>query len=64
MSNHVDSVVDVATTFDRKVRAVREHTSQFGKHPDVEGLLRRISMRAGGTSDRPFVEGFKRLNFR
>jgi LmbE family N-acetylglucosaminyl deacetylase len=58
MSDHVDHVVDIAGTFARKVRAVREHVSQFGKHPDLEGFLRRLAERhAHGT----LAEGFKRL---
>ncbi|MGH7391589.1 MAG: PIG-L deacetylase family protein [Candidatus Rokuibacteriota bacterium] len=61
MSDHVDHVVDIAATFERKVRAVRAHTSQFGKHPDVEGFLRRLATRAGRADHPLLVEGFKRL---
>lgn len=61
MSDHVDHVVDIAATFARKVRAVRAHTSQFGKHPDVEGFLRRLAERAGRAHHLPLAEGFKRL---
>jgi LmbE family N-acetylglucosaminyl deacetylase len=60
MSDHVDHVVDIAATFDRKVRAVRQHASQFGKHAELEQFLRRLASRAGSTFDRPLVEGFKR----
>lgn len=42
---------DVATTFDRKAGAVREHASQFSKHPDLEGFLRRFATRTGGNFD-------------
>jgi LmbE family N-acetylglucosaminyl deacetylase len=63
MSDHNDYVLDIAATFDRKVRAVHEHASQFGKHPDLEGFLRRLAKRAGA-SDLSLVEGFKRLILR
>ena len=61
MTDHVDHVVDVGATFERKVRAVRAHASQFGKHPDLEGFLRRLAARAGETQGQPLAEGFKRL---
>jgi LmbE family N-acetylglucosaminyl deacetylase len=61
MGEHVDHVVDIGSTFARKVQAVRAHVSQFGKHPDVEGFLRRLATRAGATATLPLAEGFKRL---
>jgi LmbE family N-acetylglucosaminyl deacetylase len=61
MSDHVDHVVDVAGTFERKVRAVRAHASQFGKHPDLEGFLRRLAERHGRSHQITIAEGFKRL---
>ena len=64
MSDHTDYVVDIGATFDRKVRAVREHASQFGKHPDLEGFLRRLAKRARGAPDLSLAEGFKRLTQR
>ena len=61
MGDHVDHVVDIAATFDRKVRAVRAHGSQFDKHPDPEGFLRRLATRVGESSGLALGEGFKRL---
>lgn len=61
MSDHVDYVVDIAGTFERKARAVREHVSQFGKHPDLEGFLRRLGERHGRAHHVTLAEGFKRL---
>jgi LmbE family N-acetylglucosaminyl deacetylase len=61
MSDHVDHVVDIDSTFERKVRAVRAHASQFGRHPDVKGFLRQMGQRAGGAWRLPLAEGFKRL---
>jgi LmbE family N-acetylglucosaminyl deacetylase len=61
MSDHVDHVVDIAGTFERKVRAVRAHASQFGKHPDLDGFLRRLAERHGRAEHVPLAEGFKRL---
>jgi LmbE family N-acetylglucosaminyl deacetylase len=61
MSDHLDHVVDISSTFDRKVRAVREHASQFCRHPDLEGFLRGLAARAGQTFGVPLAESFKRL---
>jgi LmbE family N-acetylglucosaminyl deacetylase len=61
MSDHPDHVVDIASTFARKVRAVRAHATQFGKHPDVEGFLRGLAARAGAPWNMPLAEGFKKL---
>lgn len=61
MSDNIDHVVDISGTFERKVRAVRMHATQFGKHPDVEGFLRRLAERAGGAHNLPLAEGFKQL---
>jgi LmbE family N-acetylglucosaminyl deacetylase len=61
MSDHPDYVIDIASTFARKVQAVRAHVTQFGKHPDVEGFLRGLAARAGAPLNMPLAEGFKRL---
>jgi len=61
MSDHLDHVVDISSTFDRKVRAVREHASQFGRHPDLEGFLRGLATRAGEAFGVLLAESFKRL---
>jgi len=61
MSDHLDHVVNISSTFDRKVRAVREHASQFGRHPDLEGFLRGLATRAGQPFGVPLAESFKRL---
>lgn len=61
MSDHADHVIDIAATFERKVRAVGAHASQFGRHPDLEGFLRGLAQRAGAAAGLPLAEGFKRL---
>ena len=61
MGDHLDHGVDITATFERKLRAVRAHTSQFGKHPDLDGFLRRWAERVGETFHLPLAEGFKRL---
>ena len=61
MGDHADHVVDITATFERKVRAVRAHASQFSKHPDLEGFLRRWAERVGDGVRVPLAEGFKRL---
>lgn len=61
MGEHIDHIVDITATFDRKVRAVRAHASQWGKHPDLEGLLRRRAEGMGRGAGVDLAEGFKRL---
>lgn len=64
MTEHADHGVDVMVTFDRKLRAVRAHESQFGHHPDVEGFLRGLANRAGTAFGLQLAESFKRLTLR
>jgi LmbE family N-acetylglucosaminyl deacetylase len=61
MSDHADHIVDITATFERKVRAVRAHASQFGQRADFEGFLRRWAERVGDAFRVPLAEGFKRL---
>jgi len=61
MGDHLDHIVDIASTFERKVRAVLEHTSQFGQNSDFPGFLRRWGERVGATHQIQLAEGFKRL---
>lgn len=61
MSDYTDHVIDIARTFDRKVRAVRAHASQFGRHPDLEAFLRGLAARAGQSFGVTVAESFKRL---
>ncbi len=61
MSDYADHVVDIGAVFERKVRAVRAHTSQFGSHEDLEGFLRRLAERAAAGSSAALGEAFKRL---
>jgi LmbE family N-acetylglucosaminyl deacetylase len=61
MGDHLDHVVDITATFERKVRAVLAHASQFGHRRDFPGFLRRWAERVGEPSRRALAEGFKRL---
>jgi LmbE family N-acetylglucosaminyl deacetylase len=61
MSDHADHAVDITATFPRKLDAVRAHTSQFARRPDVEGWLRGLGERAGQPFGLPLAESFKRL---
>ena len=61
MSDHADYAIDVDTSFERKVRAVRAHASQIARHPDLEAYLRGLASRAGAAFGISLAEGFKRL---
>jgi LmbE family N-acetylglucosaminyl deacetylase len=61
MSDHADHAIDISATFERKVRAVREHASQFGHRQDLDEWLRGLGERAGRPFGLPLAESFKRL---
>lgn len=61
MSDHADHAVDIGATFERKLRAVRAHVSQWGKHPDLEGFLRGRAQQVGRLHGIILAETFKRL---
>lgn len=61
MGDHHDEIVDITRTFDRKLQAVRAHASQWGRHPDLEGMLRGRAERLGRPRGLQLAEGFKRL---
>jgi LmbE family N-acetylglucosaminyl deacetylase len=61
MGDHLDYIVDIASTFERKVNAVLAHASQFGHQRDFARFLRRWAERVGEPSQLSLAEGFKRL---
>lgn len=61
MGDEHDLFVDITDTFDKKLRAVRAHASQWGAHPDLEGLLRRRASAFGASAGCELAEAFKRL---
>ena len=61
MSDHLDHVVDVTATFERKVRAVQAHATQFAGRHDFGEFLRQWAERVGRPHGIGIAEGFKRL---
>jgi LmbE family N-acetylglucosaminyl deacetylase len=61
MSDHADHGVDISGTFERKLRAVGAHASQFSRHPDLQAFLRGQAVRAGHPFGLELAEAFKRL---
>ncbi|MFQ5828442.1 MAG: PIG-L deacetylase family protein [Candidatus Methylomirabilia bacterium] len=61
MGDHADYFVDISSTFERKLAAVRAHASQWGTRPDLEGFLRQRAERVGSASGPAKAEAFKRL---
>jgi LmbE family N-acetylglucosaminyl deacetylase len=54
--------VDITDTFDRKLAALRAHTSQTGHLDDLEGMLRRwltLNAAAGGLPEGRLAEAFQ-----
>lgn len=61
MGNHVDFYVDIAQTFEKKLAALLAHHSQWGHHPDLEGMFRARAERYGCAGNLALAEAFKRL---
>jgi len=59
MSESPDCGVDISDTFATKVAAIREHRSQWGQHPDLEGFFRRMAEEAGARWGMPLAEPFR-----
>jgi len=59
MSESPDCCVDIGDTFATKVAAIREHRSQWGQHPDLEGFFRRMAEEAGARWGVPLAEAFR-----
>ncbi len=59
MSESPDCFVDIGDTFAAKVAAIREHRSQWGQHPDLEGFFRRMAKEAGTRWGVPLAEAFR-----
>jgi LmbE family N-acetylglucosaminyl deacetylase len=59
MSESPDSWVDISDTFATKVAAIREHHSQWGQHPDLEGFFRRMAEETGARWGVPLAEAFR-----
>ena len=59
MSESPDRCVDISDTFTTKVAAIREHRSQWGQHPDLEGFFRRMAEESGTRWGVPLAEAFR-----
>jgi LmbE family N-acetylglucosaminyl deacetylase len=59
MSESPDCCLDISDTFATKVAAIREHRSQWGQHPDLEGFFHRIAEETGARWGVPLAEAFR-----
>ena len=60
-TNEANQLVDIGTTLDRKVAALRHHASQFRDFTDTERWLRRGAEELGDRAGYPAAEGFRRV---
>lgn len=61
MSDQPDTFVDIGPVWEKRMAALRQHTSQGRDHPDMEPFFRRIARELGERSGHDSVEGFRRL---
>ena len=61
MGDHADHAVEISGTIARKIAAIRAHASQWGRHPDLEGFVRRRAETSGAVHGLALAETFKRL---
>lgn len=59
MSDNPDCYVEISDTFAAKVAAIREHRSQWGQHPDLEGFFRRMAEEVGARWGLALAEAFR-----
>ena len=62
---HPDHFVDITSTFDIKVKTLKEHASQTGHNAELENMLREWGQRnagIGGLPDGRIAEAFKIVN--
>ncbi len=59
MSESPDCCVDIGDTFAAKIAAIREHRSQWGQHPDLEGFFRSMAKEAGSRWGVSLAEPFR-----
>lgn len=60
-TNEANQLVDIGTTLDRKIAALRCHESQFRNFDETERWLRRTAEELGGRAGYPAAEGFRRV---
>lgn len=61
MSDRPDTFVDIEPVWERRMEALRQHTSQGRDHPDMEAFFRRVTAELGMKSGYQRAEGFRRL---
>lgn len=61
MSHQPDLIVDIAETFEAKVRAIAQHASQWGWQPDLAGFFRQMAAGLGREHGLGLAEAFKLL---
>jgi LmbE family N-acetylglucosaminyl deacetylase len=60
-TNEANQLVDIGTTLDRKIAALRCHESQFRNFDETERWLRRTAEELGQRAGYPAAEGFRRV---
>jgi LmbE family N-acetylglucosaminyl deacetylase len=59
-----DELVDVTTTIDAKLAALRAHASQLGDHADLDRRIRTWNAAIGADADLHYAEAFHTLDTR
>jgi LmbE family N-acetylglucosaminyl deacetylase len=60
-TNEANQLVDIGTTLDHKIAALRHHASQFREFAETERWLRRGAEELGDRAGYPAAEGFRRV---
>ncbi|MFQ5614954.1 MAG: PIG-L deacetylase family protein, partial [Anaerolineales bacterium] len=61
MSHQPDLFVDIESVFEKKVMAIAQHASQWGRQPDLEGFFRQMAEASGREHAIPLAEAFRAL---
>lgn len=61
MSDQPDTFVDIEPAWEKRMAALRQHTSQGRNHPEMESFFGRIAGELGTKGGYRLAEGFRRL---
>ncbi len=60
-TDNADHYVDVSSTIDRRIAALRKHESQVSHRNDLEERIRKWAHDTGEKAGMEYAEGFKKI---
>lgn len=60
-TENADVYVDISSTIDRRIAALRQHASQTGHRDDLEERIRKMARETGEKAGMEYAEGLKKI---